>query len=330
MSGSTCVVVLGTGSIGATHLRSLSAIDLAVPIAVTGRAERRTQLNQEGYQTAVDLDDAVRLGAQFCIVATDTARHGIDGTAALERGLDVLVEKPMAVDAPTANQLNQLAVGLGRQLFVGCVLRFSASLNWFKEMRDQVGQVHSVKIESRSYLPDWRPARPYLDSYSARPDEGGVLRDLIHEIDYACWIFGWPASIQATVKNFGRLSIDSEEVASLTWQTSAGCMVSIDLDYLSRPPRRRMTAFGELGTLEWDGIAGTVSLTGLHIPDQDIRPLQTRDQMFQEQTRASIHARSGKSDLRLASGEDGARALAVCDTARIASSTRREETVEYP
>ncbi len=38
---------------------------------------------------------------------------------------------------------------------------------------------------AQSWLPDWRPDRDYRESYSARLDEGGVLRDLVHEIDYA-------------------------------------------------------------------------------------------------------------------------------------------------
>ena len=324
------VAVLGTGSIGTTHLRVLSTINGAVPIAVPLRAERRNQLSQEGYQIAVDLDDAVRLRAKLCIVATDTSRHVADGISALERGLDVLMEKPMALDAPSAQQLNKRAVDLGRKLFIGCVMRFSASLTSFREIRNRVGQPHSVHVECRSYLPDWRPSRPYLNSYSARPDEGGVMRDLIHEIDYAGWIFGWPDSTFATIMNTGRLGIESEDMVGITWQTAAGCSVSVDLDYLTRPTRRRMTAYGEWGILEWDGVAGTVALTVQDNQEEEFSSIQSRDQMFQEQTQAFIDACHGKADPRLATGEDGVRALAVCDSARRASSARREQTVEYP
>ena len=324
------VAVLGTGSIGTTHLRTLATIESAEPIAVPLRAKRRTQLSQEGYQTAANLDDAVRLGAELCIVATDTSRHEQDGITALEHGLDVLMEKPMALDASSAHRLNNRAIALGRNLFVGCVLRFSASLTSFRNICHRLGAIHSVHIECRSYLPDWRPNRPYLDSYSARPYEGGVLRDLIHEIDYAGWIFGWPGSTLASIKNLGRLGIESEELVAITWQTSTACTVSVDLDYLTRPPRRRMTAYGERGTLEWDGIAGTVALAAPDGQDEDIRSMQSRDQMFQEQTRAFINAHHVKSDLRLATGEDGAKAVALCDAIRQASSSRREETVAYP
>ena len=50
----------------------------------------------------------------------------------------------------------------------------------------------AVRVECQSWLPYWRPERDYRESYSARADEGGVLRDLVHELDYAIWAFGGP------------------------------------------------------------------------------------------------------------------------------------------
>ena len=42
-----------------------------------------------------------------------------------------------------------------------------------------------------SYLPGWRPGTDYRQSYSAqRRLGGGVLLDVIHEVDYAAWVLG--------------------------------------------------------------------------------------------------------------------------------------------
>ncbi len=163
-----------------------------------------------GCMAVPSLDDAIRLGARFCIIATDTGRHALDGIEAAEWGLHLLVEKPLATDATEARRLCARAAA-SRKIFVGCVMRFSKSLNTFREMLNSIGRVNPVRIECQSYLPDWRPARDYRESYSARPDEGGVLRDLIYEIDYAGWLFGWPCALQAKVKNLGRLGINADE-----------------------------------------------------------------------------------------------------------------------
>ena len=56
---------------------------------------------------------------------------------------------------------------------------------------------------------------------------------------------------------------------------------------------------------------------------------QTADQLYQSQAYAFVNAVLGTWDPHLASGSDGVKALAVCDAARRASDSRREETVEY-
>ena len=324
------VVVLGTGSIGSQHLTVLGQVGTVQPIAVPTRVGRLEVLRQRGLSAVGDLREAVACGATRCIVATDTSRHVDDGIAAIECGLDVLVEKPLSTTVAAARPLMTQATQRGCRVFVGCVLRFSESLQTFRTLMERVGRLHAVRIECQSYLPDWRPARPYRESYSARADEGGVLRDLIHEIDYAGWLFGWPDRLQARVRNLGRLGIDADEIAELQWETRTGCVVSIHLDYLTRPPRRRLTACGERGTIEWDAMAQTVTVRIGEALPHTVTSFQTREDMLLAQDRAFIQASREMADPRLATGYDGVNALAVCDAARRASREHREVTVDYP
>lgn len=326
------VAVLGTGSAGMRHLEALEALRRRFkvePIAVPRRAVRATELAGR-YTVATRLEETPSRGAVAAIIATDTGRHVEDGLAAMACGLDLLVEKPLSVSAVEASRLRARAVHLGRRLFVGCTLRFSESLNAFRSRLGDIGQVHSVRVESQSFLPEWRPARPYQESYSARTGEGGVLLDLIHEIDYAGWIFGWPRTLQARLHNLGRLGIGAEERAELTWETSAGGVVSLSLDYLTRPPRRLLRACGEWGTIEWDGLTGTVRVARAGAATTEVTCAQTRDEMFLAQAQAFVSASQGTVDPRLATGDDGVQALAVCDAARLASVSGRQELVEYP
>ncbi len=326
----TTVAVLGTGTIGLRHIEVLRQMPGVQPLAIPVRPERLSPLRRGGYRVTADLDQAAAQGASHCVVATDTGRHTADALTAMEHGLEVLIEKPLATDAPEGHRLLQRALQLRRQVFVGCVLRFSASLTRCREWLPELGPLHAVRITCQSYLPEWRPDRPYQDSYSARAHEGGVLRDLIHEIDYAGWLFGWPQRLQGRLKNFGRLGIEAEELADVSWETATGCVVSVQLDYLSRPSCRRLTVRGERGTIEWDGVAGTATIEADVKPVHVERPAQTRDKMFAAQARAFLDASWDQHDPRLATGDDGVSALAVCDAARRSSAQRCEERVEYP
>jgi len=324
------VAVVGTGSAGLQHLQALKALDGVRPIAVPIRAARAQELARAGHHAAADLPEAIRMGARFCIVATDPGRHLDDALAAMAEGMDVLIEKPLAVDAGRARRVVEHARAIGRQAFVGCVLRFSDSLVTFRQWLPSVGRLHMIRVVCQSSLPSWRPARPYRESYSAHADEGGVLRDMIHDIDAAGWLFGWPANVAAMIRNLGRLGIASEELAHLLWETKEGAVVSLTLDYLSRPATRGITAYGERGTVEWNGIAGTVTLACDGAPVREARSAQMREEMFIAQARAFIDARRGALDPRLATADEGMRALAVCDAARAASRARAEVPVIYP
>jgi len=309
----------------------LQRIPEILPIAVPVRASRVSELSSEGFTTASSIAHARSLGARSCIIATDTGRHYKDAQTALKNGLSLLVEKPMCIDAEQADRLHRLSIDTGKSVFVGCVLRFSLSLNRFREYIPKVGSIHSVRIECQSYLPEWRSNRPYNEAYSGRGLEGGVLRDLIHEIDYAGWILGWPESVHGDLRNTGRLQIEAEESANLAWRSPEGANVSITLDYLTRPSRRRMLACGEHGTLEWNGITDTVTLSVPPKASQIVTCDQSRDAMLQLQDEAFMTFNaSGNPDPKLSTSLDGVRALAVCDAARRSSASRREEAVLYP
>lgn len=325
--GKKLCVVIGTGSIGLRHLTLMAHGSEVRVMALPVRPARGNELTAQGFRVLESLKEAVDLGVTHAVIATDTGRHGADAVAALEMGCHVLVEKPMDTHSAAAARMLEVARAAGRGLWVGCCLRFQEALNRFRDRLPAIGRVHAVRIESQSYLPDWRINRPYRDSYSAQAVEGGVLRDLIHEIDYAGWLFGWPQSVQARIRNLGRLGIDAEEAADLFWETEAGGGVSLRLDYLSQPPRRKMRAFGDRGTIEWDGLSGILALSPLNGPVQRIVSQQTRDQMYLAQDLAFLDACGVQPDPRLAAGEDGVRALAVCDAARRASESRREEPV---
>lgn len=305
------VAVIGTGTIGKRHLNCLQTISNVETIAISKREANFGLLKNSSH----------------CIIASNTACHVEDALRALDEGCHLLIEKPLATCMeevfPFVAKVKEKKV----KILVGCVLRFSESLSHFRQLLPKIGHVYSVRIECQSYLPDWRPDRPYKDSYSARANEGGVLRDLIHEIDYAGWIFGWPQSLSARLKNTGLLGIEAEEIADLWWESPKGAMVSITLDYLTRPSRRKMTACGENGTLEWDGIENRVVLTIAGEAPKVFQSKQSHDEMYSEQLKTFLEIRSGQ--YKPATFEEGLKALTICDASRVASDKQQNVPIPY-
>jgi predicted dehydrogenase len=321
----SAVVVLGTGSIGYRHLsvlRSLGRKCIAVPV----RPERARTLSAEGWEVAGSLDEAATMGARAAVIATDTHRHVPDTQHALRLGLDVLCEKPLAEDAVAASRLPFLPEESRPRLFVAYCLRFDEGLSAFCARLGSIGKIHSVRIECRSFLPEWQPYRDYRESYSARASEGGVLRDMSHEVDYACWLFGIPKAVSGTIGNTGRLGIESEEIAEAFWVAPGGACVSMALDYLSNPPSRFVRAHGSLGEIEYDFLSRRLVLRETSGRKQEERLQGNPGDMYVEQMRRFLQAASGGDHGALATGGHGLNVLALCDAWRkSASSGRREE-----
>src|SRR6266849_10262788 len=123
------VAVVGTGEFGRNHARvyrELSGVDL---VGVYDQNPQRATAVAAEFQTPVLQSLEELLGrADAVSVAVPTVAHAEVGCRRLEMGLDVLVEKPMAVDLADADALLHAAKKSGRILQVGHVERFNTAV----------------------------------------------------------------------------------------------------------------------------------------------------------------------------------------------------------
>jgi predicted dehydrogenase len=319
------VFVRGTGSIGMRHLRALRDINVNA-VALPIRAMRLRELEDSGFKAAENFSTE-QSSQKLAIIASASGRHLADTLAALEHDCHVLVEKPLGTTVEGLAQLESAARNRGKKVFAASSLRFADGLQEFRRQLKRIGRVHYVRVECQSFLPDWRPGRDYRASYSARAGEGGVLLDLIHEIDYATWIFGRPQSVFAILQNTRQLGIESEEIADLAWTAPSGATVSMRLDYLTRDPRRKMVAYGESGELEWDAVMQCVHLRVAGEPVQTMVDNQDGEGLLLRQAQAFVEACSGGASGDLCTLEEGAFAVALCDAARRSSASGSVEAI---
>jgi predicted dehydrogenase len=312
MSLAPVVLVRGSGSMGLRHLHIVRDVLRLETVAVPTRSDRIASLNALGFEAHASVAAAVQERSRvWSIVATDTARHVNDAIELLPHG-DVLIEKPLAPSAEGIGALAAAAARHGRRTFTAFCLRFTPLLQHVQSIVPEMGAIHSVRIEAQSYLPDWRPARDYRRTYSARRGEGGVLRDLSHEVDYVTWLFGRPAEVFCRIGNGGTLGIESDEAADLLWTIPGGPIVSMRLDYVTRVPRRRMAIDAEEGSLDCDLITGTVVHSAVDGTTTRTALSTDRDAMVAAQARAFIH---GVCAEHLATFDEAAFVVALTDAA---------------
>jgi predicted dehydrogenase len=246
-------VVVGAGSIGRRHLRNLVELG-ADNIVVVRRDARPLDGELASIPVVSELPPTVD-ARSAAVVCSPTVHHARDSTVALRSGYHVLVEKPVASRAEDVALMTQASAAVRRHVMVGSCLRFHPVLSELRAAvhAGQFGRVHWAGVWCAQHLADWRPNRDYRETYSAsRAQGGGVLLDLIHEIDYLHWIFGQGKTGWASVGDGRGLGIDAEDSADLAVHFENGPLALCHLDALSRPAVRGGLLTGDRAVARWD------------------------------------------------------------------------------
>lgn len=324
------ILVVGCGSIGARHARNAAAIaGINVMICDQDPAKINVLSQELECPAFSDLGKALAEQPDGVIVAVPNAYHYAAALPALEAGAKVLVEKPLCHETDEARDLVRKGED---KLFVVCNMRYHAAIIALKEGLSKIGKPLFATAHFGNYLPNMRPGVDYSELYVARRETGGgVLMDNIHEIDYLQHLFGPVTSVSAQLQKLSDLNIETEDYAALQVTHESGVECEIHLDYLQQIKQRGCEIIGTDGTVIWRSTgknpehcavscfaAGTGEwMTLLDTTDLD------HNQCYVSLIEAFCRSIRGQSDAILASGEEGALALACVHAAYKASDEKQ-------
>ena len=123
------IAVIGAGAFGQNHCRVVAESERATLAAIVDTDPARAAEAAARHQTAA-LNDYRELPGKIdaAIVAAPTTLHAEIGCHLLDAGIDVLVEKPIAIDLAEADRLIESAARGGRILQVGHLERFNPAV----------------------------------------------------------------------------------------------------------------------------------------------------------------------------------------------------------
>lgn len=215
------VAIVGYGLAGRVfHAPLIAATDgLEVSWIVTSNAARAGQASAEHPEAQVvpsvgDLWAATP--PELVIVATQNTSHVAVASAAIEHGMPVVVEKPVAVTASDADALVKQADRADVVLTVFQNRRWDTDQLTLRRLIDEGALGEITRYESR--FERWRPA---LDQTKPRenlaPEEGGgVLLDLgVHLIDQALALFGSVTEVYAEIDSRRGAPADDDAFVAL-------------------------------------------------------------------------------------------------------------------
>ena len=139
-------------------------------------------------------------GLEAVLVLTPPASHALNVIQALQAGLHVLVEKPMALNPAEAGHMAETARLVRRHLQVGFSRRFREPYQALRRalQRKQQPTIRRVHFELSFPTMSWKAESDFLGKES---HGGGVLDDVLsHQVDLVCWLMGdWPRRVRCEV-----------------------------------------------------------------------------------------------------------------------------------
>ena len=218
----------GVGRIGALHAQNLVAAVGAdgVVIADTDAARACALADSLGVACADDIDAMLAAGIDGLVVATPTDTHAALVLRAVEAGIPVFCEKPVAPDIARTRLVLHRVQALGGVVQVGFQRRFDAGYVAARAAlaSGALGPVHTITGQTLDPAP---PPAAYVAV------SGGIFRDcLVHDLDILRWVSGEEVvEVYATGANLGedyiRLAGDVDAVAvTLTMTDGSLAMLS--------------------------------------------------------------------------------------------------------
>jgi predicted dehydrogenase len=238
------VAVIGAGAIGRTHIELAQRHDAVRLAAIADPSDNARALAKvQGlpwYADHREMLDTVRPDA--AIVATPNATHVAVAIDCMERGIPVLVEKPIADTVEEARALCAAAKRAGLPLLVGHHRRHNPIIRKAREIVNagRLGKPVTATVMATFLKPD-----SYFEvEWRRKPGGGPVLINLIHEIDLLRVLLGEIESLQAIRSNNAR-GFAVEDTAAVMLRFRSGALGTITLSDATAAPWNWDLAVGE-------------------------------------------------------------------------------------
>jgi predicted dehydrogenase len=213
---------VGTGYIGKIHARAaskLTGIELSAAVGPTPARVAEFAADFGVHRRYAALDDMLLdRSVDAVVIATPNNLHAPLAIAALNAGLHVMVEKPMAMNAAEAEAMSEAGQNSGAQLMVAHCWRFDGETLWLKAQVESGRLGRIIRTKGYGVHSNWGPAGWFTQRRLAG---GGALADMgIHAVDTARFLTGdpQPVSVYARIGTYYKdYDVDDTGVILINW-----------------------------------------------------------------------------------------------------------------
>ena len=220
--------VIGTGRLGREHARVYASLDNVASLCLYDRDAARVNAVavEHGARTSASIE-ALLDECDAVSICTPATHHHAAALEAFERGVHVLVEKPIASDTASARDMIAKAASRACVFQVGHIERFNGAFEAARALLKR-----PLFIESHR-----------LATFSPRGIDVSVVQDLmIHDIDLILTILKGDAIADLRASGAGVLT-GAPDIVNARIEFESGCVANVTASRISREPLRKIRFF---------------------------------------------------------------------------------------
>jgi len=348
------VGIIGTGGISHCHMTGYKALpDEVEVVAVCDIDEEKVKAYAERYNVGAwytDYNEMLEKEKLDCVsVTTWNSVHMPATVASLNVGVNVICEKPMAMNAREAEMMLDAAKKNGKVLQIGFVRRFGDDAITAKKYIDAgaIGDIYYGKaqyLRRRGCPGGWFGDKEYSG--------GGPLIDLgVHVMDLVRYLGGCPKPVAAFGATFDNLTATRDEEGEKAWTattSSSGFKFSVE-DFATAMVRFdngmvmsveasfNLNIKGDTGSVELFGTKSAVHIDPFEIySDVDAEypelkpdgPIQFTGKAFSDEIAAFIDSVANGTPCK-APAEDGVALMKIIDAIYESAETGHEAVINW-
>ncbi len=227
MPESIRVAVAGFGTMGRKHTGNCNDIDGVAVVAITGADEAEADVIRAEAGVPAFTDAVEMLGAVDCdalVVATPPGVRREMVMAAAAAGKAIFIEKPIALDLPTAQEYRRVVSDSTLVNATGFQLRYSPLTKRARQLIADRAVTHVRSMVTTEYYLKMDVPRWFLQR---RHSGGPLLEQAIHMFDIARYLVGDITHVFARADRLtypDAVDLDSEDTMALIYRFENGAL----------------------------------------------------------------------------------------------------------
>lgn len=270
--------IIGIGGIGKVHMDALRGLGNVEVVAICSRThmkERAEAFNIDKYFTDYqEMIDTCNLDVVHICTTNDT--HYPMAKYALEKGLHVVLEKPMTITSTEAQTLYEIAQEKNLVNEIHFHNRFYPVNDYMHHHIESIGDIVSIH---GTYVQDWMTPKDRFNWRASQKESGltRVIADIgTHWMDLIEYVSGHKikevfAELKTIYDERNETKIDTEDIGTVIFKTDKGALGTLFVSQ-SVPGKKntfQTTYSGKKAAFDWNGNSVNETVLGYEEKDSE-------------------------------------------------------------